>query len=139
MSLYIEFAVQNTERFAALQAAFNRIKADKDAARFVDDIEYLQFFDEQARAYFGWFTEEENAAWLAQWDATPVETRWTDESLKRPWSFGSMIDAFRDGEYELLECQMIAPGIARLTFSAWAFPYGGTGPMQALLSHLGSR
>jgi hypothetical protein len=137
MSEYLEFTVQDSQRFAVLQQFFGKLKADKDAEAFDDDDAYLALCDEQARSYFGWYTEEEDAEWLARWYATPLETRWTDETLKRQWDFGSMIEAFKNGEYQLLSCELTAPMTARLTFESWAFPYGGTGCMQALIEAFG--
>src|SRR5438128_232699 len=58
-------------------------------------------------------------------------------SLQRKWDFGSMIDAFKDGEYELLSCEIISENRAIFRFMPWADPYGGTGCMQALVESFG--
>lgn len=49
------------------------------------------------------------------------------------WIFGSMIDSFKDGEYELLSCEMISDNKARLNFAVFSDPYGGTDCMKALI------
>ncbi len=137
MSEYIEFAVTDSSKFENLQRVFDKLKGDKDAENIGDDEQYLTLFDEEARKYFRWSTPEEDAAWAKEWFATPIETRWTDPSLQRGWDFGSMIEAFRNGEYTLLSCEMIGLNVARLNFYALAYPYGGTGCMQALVESFG--
>lgn len=137
-SQYVEFAVTNENRFKDLQKVFDQLKSDKDEDNMGDDPEpYLVLFDEQARNYFVWSTPEEDALWLKRWFATPIATRWTDKSLYRGWDFGSMIEAFRNGEYELLSCKMLGSNVARLSFYAYAYPYGGTGCLQALVESFG--
>jgi hypothetical protein len=118
MSEYIEFGVSDRTRFQDLQRVFNKLKTDKDEDSINDESEYLILFDEEACGYFEWSTPEENDLWLKRWLATPIETRWTDSSLKRGWGFDSMIDAFKNGDYSLLSCEMIGSDIARLNFYA---------------------
>ncbi len=137
MSEYIEFAVTDYQRFEDLQRVFHKLKNDKDEENVADDEEYLPLFDEEARKFFRWSTPEEDALWAKHWAATPIEARWTDPSLNRGWDFGSMIDAFKNGEYSLLSCEMVGPNIARLNFYALAYPYGGTGCLQALVESFG--
>jgi hypothetical protein len=137
MSEYVEFAFTDKKRFENLQKIFNKLKSDKDEERIGDDEEYLALFDEETRKYFCWSTPEEDALWSERWFATPIEIRWADPSLDRGWDFGSMIDAFRNGEYTLLSCEMKSSNIARLNFYALAYPYGGTGCMEALVESFG--
>jgi hypothetical protein len=137
MSEYIEFAVTDEKRFQDLQRFFNKLKADKDEEGIGDDEGYLALIDEAARKYYVWATPEENTLWAEKWFATPIETRFIDPSLKRGWDFGSMIDAFRNGEYSLLSCKLVSSNTARLNFYAHAYPYGGTGCMQALIESFG--
>jgi len=44
-----------------------------------------------------------------------------------------MIDAFLNGEYELLTCRLLTLDIGVFEFLPFAFPYGGTGCMKALI------
>jgi len=55
-----------------------------------------------------------------------------EPGLQHPWMFDSMIDASKQGEYELLACRLVAPTIAHREFNPFAYPYGGTGCMKAL-------
>ena len=65
--------------------------------------------------------------------------RWTDPALQTGWDFGSMFDAFRNGDYDLLDCRLIAPGRARIEFDPHGWPYGGKGCMKALAESFGFR
>jgi hypothetical protein len=134
---YIEFIVNDPARFESLQKIFNELKKSKDQISFKEDDYYLKFFDDKAKSYFGWYSEEENLEWSNRWFATPLEQRWNDPSLQRKWDFGSMIDAFKNGEYELISCKMISEDIARMKYDPWAYPYGGTGCMKALIESFG--
>ncbi len=137
MSEYIEFKVYDSASFKSLQNAFQKIKADKDIDSFENEETYLKFFDEQAKLYFGWYSEKEIKDWERKWFSTPVETRWNNPSLKMKWIFGSMIECFKDGEYKLLSCEMVSEKKARLNFKPLSYPYGGTGCMQALIESFG--
>ena len=141
---YIDFTVDDSERFLALSRAFAALQQDKnrqiqaqndeEAARaFREEDQWLAFFDERARAHFWWPSQAELDAHTAQWFATPLPDRWTDPTLKRPWLFSSMIYAFQNAEFELLTCHMLTSNTARITFDPWAHPYGGTGCLKALV------
>lgn len=130
---FIEFKVDDLERFKALYQVFTEIKKDKEADSFREDNEWFKFFDKAALSHFMRRTAEENEAHWKQWYATPVEKRFSDPMLETPWDFLSMIDAFKYGEYTLVDCSIISGNKARLEFEAWAWPYGGTGCMKALI------
>lgn len=136
-SFYIEFVVKDSARFEVLQKVFNEFKDSKEKASIKEDNFYLEFFDDEAKSYFGWYSEEENLEWANKWIALPIEKRWNDPSLQRKWDFGSMIDAFKCGEYELISCEMISKDTARIKYNPWAYPYGGTGCMKALIESFG--
>ncbi|MBI5761003.1 MAG: hypothetical protein HZA46_20965 [Planctomycetales bacterium] len=57
--------------------------------------------------------------------------------MKTPWDFESMIDAFRNGEYNLLRVIRASENTGALQFEALACPYGGTGCMHALIECFG--
>ncbi len=137
MSEYIEFEINDPARFQMLQEAFQKIKTDKDRNSFEDENVYLRFFDEKAKYYFGWYSEKENKEWSEKWFSTPLENRWTNPNLERKWIFGSMIEMFKDGEYELLSCEKVSDKIGRLCYKPFSFPYGGTGCMKALIESFG--
>ncbi|HEY9300296.1 MAG TPA: hypothetical protein VIQ31_28835 [Phormidium sp.] len=134
---FIEFKVENQQRFDKLCRIFQEIKRDKDTNKWRNEEDWLAFFDEQALSSFWCPTEEEQAEWLRNWEATPVPQRWTEPSLETPWEFESMFDAFKNGEYKLISCRMISSDLARIEFNPSAYPYGGIGCIEALIESFG--
>jgi hypothetical protein len=55
--------------------------------------------------------------------------------LQTPWDFDSLIDAFANGEYELLGIRRLGEH-APLEFEPATFPYGGVNCMTALVEAL---
>ena len=53
-------------------------------------------------------------------------------------AFGSMLDALKEGEYELLACEREVR-MGRLEHRPLAWPYGGTGALRALVEAFGFR
>ena len=48
-----------------------------------------------------------------------------------------MIDAFGNGEYDFVSCDMISQGKGRIEFTPWSWPYGGSGAFRALIEYQG--
>ena len=157
---FIEFRVTEQKRFHMLVQAFELLKQGKlkldeifsedneeqtskqDEEQANDYHEHvlqqlvgvlLDLFDQQALAHFWWPSEQELQEYWQRWWATSVPQRFTDPTLKKPWGFESMIDSFLNGEYDLLSCRSLTPDTAVLEFLPFAFPYGGTGCMKALI------
>ncbi|MBA4189679.1 MAG: hypothetical protein C0467_16970 [Planctomycetaceae bacterium] len=138
--LAVEFEITNPTRFEPLQRVFDALRDVKATDAFAEDHSaWLQYFDYPARCYFSWTSEAENELHWQRWQATPVPQRWTDPSLQRGWDFESMIEAFRNGEYDLIACERIDETTGRLTFQEHSFPFGGTGCMRALIESFGHR
>lgn len=135
---YVEFSLDDDERFTRLQAAFDALNAGK-SGEFTDpeDPYWRTFFDDTALNHFWWPTPEEFADWQRRWQSTPVDQRFTDPSLKTPWDFASMIDAFSNGEYDLVALDRTSVSTGRLRFHPHAYPFGGTGCMHALIESFG--
>lgn len=134
---YLEFKIDNEERFSMLQKFFVRLKADKDSDQIDEPEAYFEYIDNQAREYFWWPTDEEYDEWLERWYATPVEHGRTEPSLKNRWLFKAMIEHIENNEYDLVSCKITGPGVGRLEFYSYAYPYGGTEAMQALIECFG--
>ena len=129
---YMEFQVADEERYANLVSVIDALKAEKQSGSLRPDPKWLAYFNDKARAHFWWPSPAEAEEHSRRWFATPLPERWTDESLKTPWDFDSLIDAFGNGEYDLLGIRRMGQ-VARLEFEPQAFPYGGTGCMQAII------
>jgi hypothetical protein len=136
---FVEFEVADEDRFRRLVAVFDALRAAKVADEWRDDDYWLAFFDAEARSHFWWPTAAEQDDWNRRWFSTPVPQRFTDPSLVTPWDFGSLIDAFRNGDYELLGCEQVSERAGRLFFDPHGWPYGGTGCMRALVEAFGHR
>ena len=135
---YLDFALADAERFSKLQIVFAALKDAKSADTIdPDDDSWLGLFDDSAREYFWWPTPEEVADWQRRWESTPVPQRFTDPSLVTPWDFSSMIEAFKNGEYELVALDRKTDTTGRLTFNPLAWPFGGTNCMRALIESFG--
>ena len=135
---YLDFALSDAERFSKLQIVFAALKDAKSADTIdPDDDSWLGLFDDSAREYFWWPTPEEVADWQRRWESTPVPQRFTDPSLVTPWDFSSMIEAFKNGEYELVALDRTTDTTGRLTFNPLAWPFGGTNCMRALIESFG--
>ena len=130
----IYFNIVDEERFAMAVRAYDHIRQCKEAEKWPEtDNEWKLYFDQQALSHFWWPTQEEKDDWARRWTATPVPQRFTEPSLKTPWDFMSMFDAFQNGEYTLLPIERVNPKSGILPFDPHSHPYGGTGCMQAFL------
>ncbi len=137
MRSFVEFEASDAAAYVRLEAVVDALASAKREDDFRDDAFWKGFFDAGALARFWWPTEAERADWLRRWQATPVSARATDPTLRTPWDFGSMIDAFRDGEYDLIGLRRVDANRARLEFEPHAYPYGGPGCMCALIEAFG--
>lgn len=133
MSEFVEFEIGSTDGYRKLETVTSALVVSKRADEWKDDSFWLDYFDTAARAHFWWPAPDELEDWRRRWFSTPVATRFTDLSLKTPWTFGSMIDALKNGDYELLGCQRISDHVGRFEFDPHGYPYGGTGCMRALI------
>lgn len=134
---FIEFKVSEDAACARLAAVVDALVKAKAGGDFRDDEFWKGFFDQSALARFWWPSEAERADWRSRWQAAPVHSRATDPSLATPWDFGSMIEAFKNGEYDLIGLRRMNPDRARLEYEPHAYPYGGTGCMRALIEAFG--
>lgn len=134
----ISFTLPDPSRFRMLQRAFDALRdAKNDDAIDADDESWRSYFDEDALSRFWNPTPEEQTDWARRWQATPVEKRFTDPTLVTPWDFGSMIEAFHNGDYNLLRLTRTSENTGALQFEARVYPYGGTGCMHALIECFG--
>lgn len=134
----VTFDLADPIRFAMLERAFNALRDAKGNHGInMDDQSLRSFFDEASLSHFWKPTPEELADWSDRWFNTPVEKRFTDPMLKTPWQFESTIDAFRNGDYNLLRIIRTSDVGAALQFQALAHPYRGTGCMHALINCFG--
>jgi hypothetical protein len=136
---YVEFEIASEEQLDKLSEVFAALVAAKTGDDWKDDPYWLVFFDDAAKRNFWWPTDAVLKDWGRRWSSTPLETRWTDPSLRTKWLFGSLIDAFCNGEYDLLGCRQTSDGRGRIEFDPYGWPYGGTECMRVLAESFGHR
>jgi hypothetical protein len=134
---YVEFEIASDASFRKLSEVYAALAMAKTNDDWKDDPYWLAFFDDEARKSFWWPTEAELRDWERRWFSTPLETRWTDPSLRTKWIFGSLIDAFRDGDYAILGCRRTSDDRGRMEFDPYGWPYGGTECMRILAESFG--
>ena len=136
---YVEFEIASDEAFRKLSDVCDALVAAKTSNDWKDDPYWLAFFDDEARSTFWWPTDAEVKDFERRWFSTPIETRWTDPSLETKWDFGSLIEAFRNGDYALLGCRRTTDARGRIEFDPYGWPYGGTECMRVLAESFGHR
>jgi hypothetical protein len=94
-----------------------------EAYEFIRRCKFLERWPEEEEAYHRYFPE-------------PYLSYFRDED---GWDLLSMIDCFRNGEYELLPLKRPETGrpTGALPYLAFAYPYGGSECMEAFLSAFG--
>ena len=135
---YVEFRPKDSESLQRTKDFFGMIKAAKQLDDSPQDTQFLDFLSENERSYFWNPTPEEQAAWSKHWFSTPIEIRHSPQMLMPKWQFGSMLDSFWQGDYELDSIKEDS-GRHLLTFNPNGYPFGGTGCMAAMLESFGHK
>lgn len=134
----VTFELADLTRFEMLRRVFDALRDAKNTGEIdADDESWKSYFDDEALSHFWNPTPDELADWTRRWQAAAVENRFTDPTLETPWDFESMIEAFHNGEYDLLRVIRTSGVSGELQFEAHACPYGGTGCMRALIECFG--
>jgi hypothetical protein len=146
INFYVEFlpkdkiSLQRTiEVFEIIKSAKATIESE-DVLLDEDNMPITEIYDGQIinclndleRSYFWNPSEEESTAYWEEYFSTPIEIRHSPNMLHPQWHLESMLDAFWNGEYDLIDIQE-NNGKYYLTFNPHAYPYGGTGCMVAFL------
>lgn len=116
-----------------IRAVFEFI-ADGKRQESIDEDKLASLLGEKYKTKFLWATKEENEEWLKRWQATPVKSRFDDPSLKRPWDFGSWVDAFNNAEVNLDSILVHETGKGELKFTQLAWPSGGIEATEELIT-----
>jgi hypothetical protein len=132
----VEFESNGEKSLQRLTEFFDLVKATKDSDEPADESQLLAFLTDGERSYFSNLTPEEVAEWNEYWSSTPLPKRHSSEMPIPQWDFASMLDAFWNGDYDLISIQ---PRATRhvLEFNPHGYPYGGTGSLVALVECFG--
>ncbi|PCE26243.1 hypothetical protein BWP39_17115 [Paraburkholderia acidicola] len=133
---YVEFESNGEKALQRLTEFFDLVKAAKDSDEPADESQLSASLTEAERAYFPNLTAEEMAEWNEYWFSTPLPKRHSPEMSTPGWDFASMLDAFWNGDYDLIA---ILPRATRhvLEFNPHGYPYGGTGSLVAMVECFG--
>ncbi|HET6384911.1 MAG TPA: hypothetical protein VFJ58_16070 [Armatimonadota bacterium] len=135
--LGVRFTVSDLQRFNLLQSLYAEVKRDKDAGEFRDPTQWLGLVPDEIKGRFSWPTAEEREHWLAIRDLTPIAIPSPSQQFGARWDFYRVFEAFQEGEYDVLRCEMVGDGVAEMRIDPWADPYGGIGPWVALAEAFG--
>jgi hypothetical protein len=136
MGPHVHFRVADKPELEALQAFIARVAEAKSSNSFPPDEELRQYFDQKALSYFFEPSADELKEWEKEWFSTPVEKRHGNRALEPHWNFGSMLEAFSNGDFEL-ETVTTKGEDAFVPFNPLAYPYGGTGCIIAAVEAFG--
>ena len=117
--LYIEF-VGSEDRMQILRPFFERLKRIKESEATIHGIV------EDPDAYVA------DSNWLDLLDDAAIEWLTDDEH----WDLESIIECILIGEYDLVELNF-SGGSGRLIYNPYAFPFGGTSSLKALVESFG--
>ncbi|WP_155649132.1 hypothetical protein [Burkholderia cepacia] len=133
---YVDFESNGEKALQRLTEFFDLVKAAKDSDEPADETQLSAYLTEVERTYFPNLTAEELAEWNEYWFSTPLPKRHSPEMPTPGWDFASMLDAFWNGDYDLIA---IRPRATRhvLEFSPHGYPYGGTGSLVAMVECFG--
>ncbi|QDT56695.1 hypothetical protein Pan44_47520 [Caulifigura coniformis] len=131
----VEFTAPDAVAFDRFRGVFEALKQDKDSDKFRPDDQWPELFDREALDCFNWWTDEDRARWLP--GIPDFELSHQAGRPRLEWEFFSMIEAFKNGDYQLIACQRNDNGQSRLEYDPFGGPYGGSGCMVALIQCFG--
>ena len=129
----VRFSIHSQRYFEALKKLFYEIKADKNSDSFRNDEEWPRFIPDELKVNFEWPSPQERQKWLEFSKDKPVRIAKPEEILCAKWSFFSVFDSLKNGEYLLLTCERTEADIGEIHIDPLAYPYGGIGPFLALV------
>lgn len=106
--IFIEFIVDNEQKFIELQHIFNELKSDKLKNDLnSEDIKWEKLFS----------------------------SKFWSKHQEEPRYYESLVEAYSSGEYEFLSCDYVSENTAKLICNTWSVPYGGFEPLEELITN----
>jgi hypothetical protein len=131
------FGVNDPSRFESLRSLFAEITRDKKAGRFRDPANWARLVPDEVKSRFSWPNQEDMARSLAVRDCTAIFIPEPSQQIGARWDFYRVFEAIEDSDYDLRECEMVGEGVAEMRIEPHAYPYGGIGPLIALVEAFG--
>jgi hypothetical protein len=129
----VHFRIDREDMFPSLVAVFDALKTAKIADEFPDIQEWLPLLHSEARTHFYWPSPDEQAELAVARATRPVIITEPSEAIGQEWDFSSLLDAVRNGEYQMLEVAKVSDETAELRINPESYPYGGIGAFIALI------
>lgn len=133
---FVEFEPKDKLSLRRLADFLELIKAAKQSEEAADEPDLAKYLSDVERSYFWDPTPEEMKEWGDEWFSTPVALRHSPQMPIPQWTLDSMIQAFWDGDYELLGV-VEEDARHRVAFNPHGYPYGGTGALIAVVECFG--
>ena len=133
----VRFAVNNADRFEALQSLYAEIKRDKDANHSRDAEELERLVPDEIKGAFSWPTPRQRAHWLSIRNSVIISIPDPSDQLGAEWDFYRLFEAIDESDYDVLGCELVEPGVGALQIDPHGYPYGGVGPLIALAEAFG--
>lgn len=133
----VRFAVNDSDRFETLRSLYAEVRRDKDADQFRDPVEWVLLVPDVVKARFSWPTPEERTHWLSIRNSVIIAIPDPSQQLGADWDFYRVFEAIEESEYDVLDCVLAEPGVGELRINPHAYPYGGVGPLIALVEAFG--
>lgn len=133
----VRFSVNDQQRYQILRSIYAEVKRDKDAGNFRAPELWVQMVPDDIKSNFSWPTLEQRKHWLTIRNSVVTAIPNPSYQLSTLWDFYRVFESIEEGEYDVLECELIELGVAELRINPHAYPYGGVGPLIALAEAFG--
>lgn len=130
--LYVEFRVHDPSRLAGLCRIVDAIAEAKEREQFPEPEAWKELVDEQTLV---WFVQPGTGGAAGAGGDSPGASSGVGGSGR--WPFRNVFETLGHVEYVPVACRLITEGVGRIEFEPWAFPYGGTGSLHALIRSFG--
>lgn len=136
---HIEFEPKDQASLQRLSTFFAMVKAAKESGKpMEEEPRLIEYLTDAERSFFWSPSPAELEEWNKEWFSTPLPRRHIDEALLPQWQLESMLEAFWNGDYDLVG--VVKEGERHfVAFNPHGYPYGGTGSFVALVESFGNR
>ena len=134
---YVEFSVESEAQLERLRAVVAALQSEKRGETRRSTAELEALFGPDTLEHFnrpGAAAREQRREELSTRVVIELPT---EHSVSARWDFDSMIQAIKDGDYDLIGCDRLSDGRVQLRFFANGYPYGGVGALVALVEAFG--
>ncbi|MBR8654944.1 hypothetical protein KDH83_16705 [Achromobacter sp. Marseille-Q0513] len=133
----VRFEYGNAAHLEALRLLYKTLKHDKEAQIHRDLSDWFSAIPIELGNNFDWPDELTLADLKHQRESCPKWIPEPAEQLSAKWDFYSLVDSIHSGDYTVLGLERLDDSIAELQIDPHGYPYGGVGPLMALVEGFG--